>query len=210
MSTRSCTTVVSTLRESLGLSWCEIYDFDPASGTLSLAADSYLEPVDFGDWDGVYAIDEAPTLAGAVAEKRPLVAYIDDPALPPDTRADMERWGDKASLYVPMVYGGDVVGVVYGAEVRGLRRFSADDIRLATLMAAQAAAVIETARSRARELADREQLARFNRRLNSLVEFSAEMRGLVEVDDLVALARACRHRGARAAAVGGLPARRRE
>ncbi len=180
-------TVVSTLRESLNLSWCEIYDFDPASGILSLAAHSYLEPLDLGDWDGVYSIDEAPTLAGAVAEKRPLVAYVDDPALPPDTRADMQRWGDKASLYVPMVYGGEVVGVVYGAEVRGLRRFSADDIRLATLMAAQAAAVIETARGRARELADREQLARFNRRLNSLVEFSSEMRGLVEVDDLVAL-----------------------
>jgi diguanylate cyclase (GGDEF)-like protein len=180
-------TVVSTLRESLGLSWCEIYDFDPDSGTLSLAAHSYLEPVDFGDWSGVYGIAEAPTLAAAVAERRPLVAYIDDPALPPDTRADMERWGDKASLYVPMVYGGDVVGVVYGAEIRGLRRFSGDDIRLATLMAAQAAAVIQTARSRARELADREQLARFNRRLNSLVEFSSEMRGLVEIDDLIAL-----------------------
>jgi diguanylate cyclase (GGDEF)-like protein/excisionase family DNA binding protein len=180
-------TVVGTLRESLDLSWCEIYDFEPHLGILSLAAHSYLEPVDYGDWDATYSITEAPTLAAAVADKRPLVAYIDDPELPPDTRRDMERWGDKASLYVPMVYGGEVMGVVYGAELRSLRRFSDDDLRLATLMAAQAAAVIEMARGRARELEDHEQLARFNRRLSTLVEFSAQMRGLVEVEHLVAL-----------------------
>lgn len=180
-------TVAETLRQSLGLSWCEIYDYDPASGILSLATHSYLEPLDLGGWNGVYSIDAAPTLAAAVAQKQPLIAYIDDPALPADTRADMEHWGDKASLYVPMVYGGHVVGVVYGADLRRLRRFSDDEVRLAMLMAAQGAAVIETARGRARELADREQLARFNRRLNALVEFSAQLRGLVEVDDLIGL-----------------------
>jgi diguanylate cyclase (GGDEF)-like protein/excisionase family DNA binding protein len=180
-------TVVRTLRESLGLSWCEMFDFDSQSGTFSLAASAYLEPVDLGGWSGVIAVGEAPSLAAAVADRRPVAAYIDDPSLPPEARASMEDWGEKASLSVPMVYGGDVVGVVYGAELRQLRRFSADDVRLATLMAAQGAAVIEAARARARELADHEQLAKLNRRLNALVEFSAQLRGLVEVDDLIGL-----------------------
>ncbi|HJW76694.1 MAG TPA: GAF domain-containing protein, partial [Thermoleophilia bacterium] len=180
-------TVVGTLREALDLSWCEIYDFDRVACRLSLAAHSYLEPLDTGGRSGVYEIGDAPSLTAAIVEKRPFVNYTDDETLSASARAEMERWGDKASLFVPMIYGGDVAGVVYGAETRELRRFTAEDVRLAMLIAAQGAAVIETTRSRARELADREQLARFNRRLESLVEFSAQMRGLVEVDVLVAL-----------------------
>ena len=179
--------VARTLLETLGAYWCEIYDYDAAAETLQVVVNEGVEPGDFGDWTGFYRLDDIAAMGQAVREKRTVITYATDPGLPETTKADMSRRGETSSFYTPMLYRGEVVGLAYLGETRDARHYAESEVRLAETMAAQAAAAIETARANAREQAEREQLAKVNRRLNALVEFSAQLRGLVEVDDLICL-----------------------
>ncbi len=59
----------------------------------------------------------------------------------------MAAWGEKATLSVPLVYGDEVFGVLDVAESRYPRRFTADEVRLAEAIGAQAAVAIHNARA---------------------------------------------------------------
>ncbi len=97
----------------------------------------------------------------------------------------MEVLHEQAVLAIPMLSRGQVVGLVYGASHTPGRRFSADEVRLATAIAAQSATAIENARAHAREQQERDRLAVLNRRLNALVAVSGQIRGLMDEDELL-------------------------
>jgi GAF domain-containing protein len=129
----------------------------------------------------------------AIAERRPVVvadlgaALREDPSfdLPPEARRLVERLARKhqAVLSVPLEVKEDVYGAIslYYRERRG---FSAEDVRLATTFADQAALAIENARlrteaeGRTREL---EALYRADERLYGSLRLSNVLQALVDV-----------------------------
>lgn len=135
----------------------------------------------------IYPVDRTPEFALAVDERRTIALYVDDDALSSAARAEMLALGKKAVLVIPMQSRGEVVGLVYLAAHAGMRRFSADELRLATAIAAQGAPALENAQAYAREQAERDRLAVLNRRLNTLVAVSGQIRGLMDEDELLAV-----------------------
>ncbi len=73
------------------------------------------------------------------------------------------------------------------AETSPDRVYSQDEIRLATGIAAQAAAALQNARAYERLETERAALARLNRRLSAFAELSGQMRGLLAEDRLIDL-----------------------
>ncbi len=178
--------VAGTLMEALGVYWCAAYDYDADAGLLRLAAHSCVEK-ESSLWQPLVSLADVPAMGDAVQQNRVTSLYGDDGTLLPGDMADMRRCGDLCQLYVPMAYGGEVVGLLYAGEVREFRRFGEEDLRLATTIAAQSAAAIETARAFARVRHERERIARRNRTLTALVDLSTQMRGLTGEDELFGL-----------------------
>ena len=173
------------LRDALAISTAEIYDYDAVRRRLTLVGQDLDQ--ESGPRTTFYDLDDSPMLARCVDEKRPLVSYIDDAELPEPTRIHMNELGYQSRLIVPMVYGGQVVGMIYLAERGAMRLFGEEDTRLAAAIAAQGAAAIENARAYAREQQERGRLAAFNSRLTAMVELSGQIRGLVAEDELLRL-----------------------
>ena len=73
--------------------------------------------------------------------------YYDYSRLSFEDFAVMAAWGEKATLSVPLIYGDEVFGVLDVAESRYPRRFTADEVRLAEAIGAQAAVAIHNARA---------------------------------------------------------------
>jgi len=99
----------------------------------------------------------------------------------------MAVWGEQATLTVPLICGDEVLGVLDVAESRYPRRFTADEVRLAEAIGAQAAVAIHNARAYERLETERVALARLNRRLSAFAELSGQMRGLLSEEQLIDL-----------------------
>ncbi len=149
--------------------------------TLARESRAALVP---GESVDVYDIDHSPEIAAGIDERRTVTLYLDDDAVCPQTRREMRALNEQAVLAIPMLARGDVVGLVYLASHSPGRRFSDDEVRLATAIAAQSATAIENARARARVETERERLAVLNRRLNALVTVSGQIRGLIDEGEL--------------------------
>ena len=162
--------------------FCEFHAEDRTIVTMAREARTRLAPEESVD---VYEIDHSPEIAAAIDERRTVVLYADDDGLSDESRADMGILHEQAALAIPMLARGQVVGLVYLASHVPGRRFSGDELRLATAIAAQSAAAIENARAYAREQAERDRLAVLNRRLNALVAVSGQIRGLMDEDELL-------------------------
>ncbi len=121
--------------DALGVYWCAAYDYDAEAGLLRLAAHSCVEK-ESSLWQPLLALADVPAMGDAVLQNRVTALYSDDERLLPGDMADMRRCGDLCQLYVPMAYGGEVVGLLYAGEVREFRRFGEEDLRLATTIAA--------------------------------------------------------------------------
>ena len=83
----------------------------------------------------------------AATELRPVTLYRDDPALSEAAAAELDVWGELADLTVPMVYRGQLIGLIDVGESRGMRHFSDDDVRVLQAIADQAAIAIVNART---------------------------------------------------------------
>lgn len=138
-----------------------------------------------GDMTDEYAVDRSPDVAAAIDERRTAALYVDDETLSAASRAEMEAMHEQAVLAIPMLSRGEIVGLVYLAEQSTSRRFSDDEVRLATAIAAQGATAMERTHAYAREQAEAERLAVLNRRLNALVAVSGQIRGLMDEDELL-------------------------
>lgn len=162
--------------------FCEFRAGERVIITLAREARKALAPDESVD---VYEIDRSPEIAVALDEHRTVTLYVDDEEVSEDTRAEMEALHEQAVLAIPMLSRGQVVGLVYLASHTAGRRFTDDELRLATAIAAQSATAIENARAHVRELEERDRLAVLNRRLNALVSVSGQMRGLMDEDELL-------------------------
>jgi diguanylate cyclase (GGDEF)-like protein len=111
-----------------------LYQRDPQPG----AAEALI--------DSAYPMNDYP--GGFDAVRRGVVAQqsISDPDLSETDRTAMLEWGEKTWLSVPLVYGGDVLGMMVLIETGRERRFTEEEVRMASLIGEQAAAGLHNAR----------------------------------------------------------------
>ncbi len=123
-----------------------------------------------------------PRVVRALRERRPLVLQAGG-YLNAGDRAEVERYGWKSQLVVPLVVRDRAIGFVALCESRQERAFAEAEIRLCQTLAADAAAVIENARLYEQERAARERqeaLYRIGQVVNSTLDTEAILDRLTE------------------------------
>ncbi len=182
--------VARHLRQALRTSTAEVYQYDTERRELELVAADAADagaPLVPETWSDRYRPADDPLLARCLAERRATVVRGDDAALSERSRAALERRGDVAELWVPMVYQDEVLGLLTATEKSAARRFGADEVELAGGIAAQGAAALQNVRAYERLERERAALAVLNQRLSAFVELSGQMRGLLSEERLLDL-----------------------
>ena len=140
--------VARTLTEAMGVAWCDIYDYDEARDAIvAIAFHQVHGPPTPPGWLGTcYPIDDFPDLVRCAHTRRPQLAYSDDPEMPKVEREEMERWEERATLSVPLIYLDEIIGVMDVAMTEPGSRWSDEQVRIATTVANQAAIALKNAR----------------------------------------------------------------
>ncbi len=89
-----------------------------------------------------------PDLALLLERRAPLERHVDDPDLPAEARALMERRGYRSSFDLPLFEDGEVVGVLGLVERRAVRRFDDEEQALLDMVCRLAEVGVWTVRSR--------------------------------------------------------------
>ncbi len=141
-------TIAERLAQTLGVAWSNVYDYHADSDELEVIAYYQVPGVPSdSDWlERRFTAADWPEGLAAVRSRTPQVKYYDYSTLSFDDFAQMAPWGEKATLSLPLVYGGTVLGVLDVAESRYPRRFTDDELRLAAAIGSQAAVAIHNAR----------------------------------------------------------------
>jgi len=173
------TTMTQAAATALGAPRCDIYEYDGTADTLTLKG--YYEKVP----SGMYGeIGEAQPMAERpgdriILERGKIVAEsVSDPSVDPATRAEMEEWGEKTCLNVPLIVKGEPLGILIITETEDVREFSAAELDLARGLSEQVGMALQNARLYAR-------LETQNRRLLNLLQSSREMTGSMDVEKAV-------------------------
>jgi GAF domain-containing protein len=140
--------VARTTAEALVAEQCQIQEYDSAANTVKPIAfwqrdPSVPEPDSMGK---VFSLDDEPDERAFLESMKVVQQLYSDPALAEPTRATMEKYGDLSYLNVPLVFGGQSFGVMVLVETEVERRWTEDEIALASALAEQAAVAIERAR----------------------------------------------------------------
>ena len=148
-----------------GLAWFRcLWERDPAPGVAeSLVGETYSIRTHAGGIDALRA--------GVVIQQS-----RSDPGLPPDDAADMDQWGEKTWLTVPLVLDTRLFGVMILIESERERRFDADEVRMAGVIGEQAAMAMRNALRHRRE-------EERNRWLRSLVSAGRAVSAARDPDD---------------------------
>jgi len=159
---------------------CDIYEYVPEARKLVATATWAITPTAFDEgWLGdTVDVDQLIDYRVALETKSPVELHADDPCLDPGIRAGMEQWGEKSWLVVPLVFGGQPIGVLQLVEQREKHEFGDDEKELATTLAVPAAIAIQNARLYRR-------MAEQNRFLSSLVDSSRAISLTVDLDQLL-------------------------
>ncbi|GLZ46917.1 hypothetical protein Acsp06_31020 [Actinomycetospora sp. NBRC 106375] len=94
-------------------------------------------------------------------------------------RRTMEHWGVRAMLGVPLVFDGDVIGLIFVDNVAREHTYTDDEIALGELFGGLAALVITQALQASRLAAQAEELDRQKRTLEYLADVHAKLTGAV-------------------------------
>ena len=174
-------TIARQVGEALDVQYCDIHEYEATSDTMTCAAEwtPLPEPDEEAYVGTVVPVQERHGIRALLDEGTLLEEYVDDGTLPDDERALMLRWGELASLEVPLVYGDDVIGVLCVAEREdGERRFTLEDKRLLELLAGPAAIAIRNARAyRAR--------AERTRRLAAVLDATRAITATTDLDEVL-------------------------
>ena len=171
-------TIASRAAETLRVPECIIWEYDPGSDTIIPRAHFEQTP---SDWDG---IGKPLPLALHQPEKRviesgmPLFEAISDPDLDPVSREVMEKWGIKSGLSIPLLAGGERLGLMAFYDSERERRFSEAEMALARGLGSLASQAIHFAQTMRRH-------AEQNVRLASLLQASWAINSSLDVDDVL-------------------------
>ena len=142
------TTVARQIGEAMDVWSCDIHDYSRDENALTYVAvwAREMSEEDLAYVGTVISFDDRPACAEVIETRRPVDAYVDDLGMDPLERELMEKWGEKATLEVPLIYGDEVIGVVGVVENRRPRRFSDAEKDLLAALAVPAATAIHNAR----------------------------------------------------------------
>jgi GAF domain-containing protein len=158
-----------------------VYEYDAVDDTYIFHAFSEVDPTTEGeDWLGeAYPMSENPTDRDTLRSRRPKVEHLSDPDLPADRRINLEAYGEKTVLSIPLHFGETPLGILRLYETERERLFTPAEIELAAGLGEQAAIAINNARLY-REL--REQ----KRHLDSVLRIGRALASSADADDLCA------------------------
>jgi sugar diacid utilization regulator len=167
------------LCDLLGVSRCSVYlrqDDQRFRGAAGWCGDA-------GNISAAVQAQEAGIPGDAFSRE---VIHSGAPVLIPDVRNDprphrrtMEHWGVRAMLGVPLVFDGDVIGLIFVDNVAREHEYTDDEMSLAELFGGLAALVIRQALQAARLAAQAEELDRQKRTLEYLADVHAKLTGAV-------------------------------
>ncbi len=134
--------------EAFGCASADIHRYSAATDMLDYVA-SWGVAADFSEEGaGVgesYPPERRLNYVPVVRERRIVEVHRDDPALPADEAAEMDRWGEKSNLDAPLEFGGQVIGVLGIVESRFCRRYTDAEKQLFSQLAVLAAIAIHNA-----------------------------------------------------------------
>lgn len=129
---------------------------------------------------GLAAIPPRPgvgVFGQAYAERRPLLARFDDPALSAEQRVYAERVGATSTMAVPLLAHGRLLGVLAISSVGDDRPYEPDDLTLATAIGSLAAQALDNARAYADAEEGRRRLAAtFDSMVDAVILYDADGR----------------------------------
>ena len=146
--------------------FCCLWERDPHPGVAESLVGAFWDiRTHTGGLDGLHA-------AQVVQQRR------SDPDLDPVDAEDMDRWGEKTWLTVPLVVGPELIGVLILIESEAERQFDASERELAAAIGEQAAVALANARRHRRA---EEQ----NRWLTALLEAAQAVTSTLDFDELL-------------------------
>jgi GAF domain-containing protein len=174
-------TIARQVGEALDVQWCDINEYDPVARTFTYAAvwSQALRGVDLDYIGTVISLDDRPERDAVIRKGDLLESYLDDPDLDERERAVMIEYDEKAVMEIPLVFGGEVLGVLGVVESRRDRHFTEDEKELLRLLAGPAA----TALGNARLYREQQEQAR---RLAALLDASRALAASVDLDEVLA------------------------
>lgn len=140
-----------SVADGVGAAWCDVYDYEARTDEFVVAAFHQVPGVDVdtSHWLGTrFDAENWPELSDCVAEHRAAVQYRDDPDLLAEQASLMDDYGELANVSVPLVYDGEMVGLLDAGESREQRRWTDDDLRYLQAVADILATAVAVARSR--------------------------------------------------------------
>jgi diguanylate cyclase (GGDEF)-like protein len=114
----------------------------------------------------------------AIESERTVECVVSDPGIGDDILANMALWGEKAWLTVPLIYNGQLLGMINLVQREKERRYRADERRLVEGLAQRAAAAMSNAKLY-RGLEERSQ------RLAALVQAGRQITMSIVLEDVL-------------------------
>ena len=174
-------TIARQVGEALDVQWCDINEYDPVARTFTYTAvwSEALRGVDLEYLGTVISLDDRPERDAVIRKGELLETYLDDPGLDERERAVMIEYDEKAVMEIPLVFGGEILGVLGVVESRRDRHFTEEEKELLTLLAGPAATALGNARL---YRAQQEQA----RQLAALLDASRALAASVDLDEVLA------------------------
>jgi GAF domain-containing protein len=173
-------TVAEQAALAFDLSECCIYEYSPDDDTaVPLAVWSREFDPENENFIGTrLPLTNEPTMQRVLQRRETAETLINDSHLSTADRTWMQQWGEMATLYVPLVFGGVSIGCLELIEKRYVRPFTDYDREFAATVAALAAMAIHSARSRRLEAAQQ-------RMLQALLSASREVASAVGYEEVL-------------------------
>jgi excisionase family DNA binding protein len=125
--------------------FCAISEYDPSARAVQVLAD-YDDLGNRRPDTMRYAISQFPMSKRVLENHEIVLVNISDPHADAAEIAIMRREGDKSLLILPMVYQGAAIGLIEVLDHVRERRYSRQEMRLATAIAGQAAVAMHNAK----------------------------------------------------------------
>jgi diguanylate cyclase (GGDEF)-like protein/excisionase family DNA binding protein len=140
--------VTRNITETLGVAWSDFYEWFPDEQIIEVTAYYQIPEVPvWEDWVGTrMGAENMRDWSATIDELKPSLAYRDDPDITDAERELMDEYDEKATLTVPIVFQGEVLGMLDVGESRWNRRYTDEEVKLLTTIANQAAGAIHNAR----------------------------------------------------------------
>ncbi len=148
---------------------CEIMEYLPAAQAVRVLAE-----YDAGGrrWStsGVFELRDFPATRRVLDDQTAMTVNADDGGADAAEVALMRRYGEKSVLMLPLVFGGDTIGLLEACDRERSRRYSPQELRLCRALAGQAAVALHNARLFSAERVAQTELELLRERLRRLAE----------------------------------------